>query len=112
LPACPSASATPHVFAPHYVAPGRDAAVAYPNIDLRFSNPHPWPLRIRAQARGDRLEVRLLGKERPAFAVHIVPHLLSRVAPARLTRLVPIRRATMRAPAAPCAAPAREATAS
>jgi vancomycin resistance protein YoaR len=84
----------PHVFAPTYIAPGRDAAVAYPNVDLRFANSYPWPLRIRAQARGDRLDVRLLGKERPAFAVHLVPHLLSRIAPARLTRVTPDSRSS------------------
>lgn len=78
----------PHVFAPHYVAPGRDAAVAYPNIDLRFRNPYPWPVRLRAAARGDRLEIRLFGRERLKTEVRVVPHLLSATAPVRLTRVV------------------------
>lgn len=49
----------PHVFVPGYIAPGRDAAVAYPGIDLRFRNSNPWPIRIRAHVRGDRLEISL-----------------------------------------------------
>jgi vancomycin resistance protein VanW len=51
----------PHVFVPGYIAPGRDAAVAYPGIDLRFQNSNPYPLRIRARVRGDRLEISILG---------------------------------------------------
>ena len=48
-----------HVFAPHYVPPGRDAAVAQLTIDLRFRNPYAWPIRIRAIANGDTLDIRL-----------------------------------------------------
>lgn len=78
----------PHVFAPRYVPPGRDAAVAFPGIDLRFRNPFAWPLILRARANGDRLDVRLLGRERPRQVVQIEPHILSRAAPGRLTRFV------------------------
>ncbi len=74
-----------HVFAPHYVPPGSDAAVAYPSIDLRFRNPYAWPLRIRAVAEGDRLEVRLYGKQRPELQAEIEPQILSRTRPARIT---------------------------
>ncbi len=35
-----------HRFSPSYVPPGRDAAVAYTNIDLRFVNPHKFPVRL------------------------------------------------------------------
>lgn len=52
-----------HHWPPRYVAPGRDAAVAYPKLDLRFANPYPWPVTIRAEVAGDRLEVRLHGKQ-------------------------------------------------
>jgi vancomycin resistance protein YoaR len=78
----------PHVFAPRYAAPGRDAAVAYPNIDLRFRNPYPWPVRVQARADDERLEVRLFGARRPAGSVEIVPHVLSVVPAVRLTRVV------------------------
>ena len=74
-----------HVFAPHYVPPGCDAAVAYPSIDLRFRNPYPWPLRVQATADGDRLEVRLYGKKRPDLHAEIEPQILSHTAPARIT---------------------------
>ena len=78
----------PHVFRPRYVAPGRDAAVAFPGIDLRFRNPHQWPIRIRASARGNRLEMILTGAQSPAARVEIATDLLSTTRPASLTRVV------------------------
>ncbi|CAN5712533.1 hypothetical protein BH11ARM2_BH11ARM2_19170 [soil metagenome] len=50
-----------HRFAPSYVPPGRDAAVAFSNIDLRFTNPLPYPVRIVGRIEGDRLNVALVG---------------------------------------------------
>jgi vancomycin resistance protein VanW len=38
-----------HRFCPSYVPPGRDAAVAFSDIDLRFRNPHPYPVWIKAR---------------------------------------------------------------
>jgi vancomycin resistance protein YoaR len=38
-----------HRFCPSYVPPGRDAAVAFSSIDLRFRNPHPFSVWIRAR---------------------------------------------------------------
>jgi hypothetical protein len=55
----------PHRFAPSYIAPGRDAAVAFSNIDLRLLNPYPHPLRVVASIDGDRLTMRLVGRGRP-----------------------------------------------
>ena len=78
----------PHVFAPRYVPPGRDAAVAYPGVDLRVENPYTQPLRIRASARGDRLEIRLIGAKRPEGQIAVTEAVLSRTAPVRLTRVV------------------------
>jgi vancomycin resistance protein VanW len=77
----------PHVFAPHYVAPGQDAAVAQRTIDLRFRNPYPWPIRIRADADRDRLDIRLIGAERPKATVQIAADVLSTIVPTRLTRV-------------------------
>ncbi len=77
-----------HVFAAHYAQPGRDAAVAQEEIDLRFRNPYPWPVRIEASARGDRLLVRVIGEERPRQQVSIVTQILNRTTPERLTRVV------------------------
>lgn len=50
-----------HRFAPSYVPPGRDAAVAFDTIDLKFRNPFDFPVHIRAVDRRDRVEVELLG---------------------------------------------------
>ena len=47
-----------------YVPPGQDAAVAYSNIDLKLRNPHPWPVRLEGEVRGDLLELRIVGRER------------------------------------------------
>jgi vancomycin resistance protein YoaR len=38
-----------HRFCPSYVPPGRDAAVAFSNIDLKLRNPHPFPVWIKAR---------------------------------------------------------------
>ena len=50
-----------HQFAPSYIPPGRDAAVAFSNVDLRFRNPYDFPIRIDGSADRDRLTVRLVG---------------------------------------------------
>lgn len=79
----------PHVFAPHYVIPGRDAAVAQYTVDLRFQNPYPWPIRIAAWVRGDRIEVRLMGPDRPDVSAAVTTTVLSVLRPARRIRPVP-----------------------
>lgn len=50
-----------HRFAPSYVPPGRDAAVAFDTIDLKFRNSHPFPVRIAAVDNHGRVEVELRG---------------------------------------------------
>lgn len=57
-----------HTWAPRYAPPGRDAAVAQYDIDLRFRNPNPWPVRIRTRVVGDSLGFELLGRESGAVA--------------------------------------------
>ncbi len=60
----------PHQFAPGYVPPGLDAAVANPNVDLVFRNPYSFPVKIEARPEGDRLVVVFLGQGRaPRYAV-------------------------------------------
>ncbi len=54
-----------HFWPVNYARPGLDAAVAYPDIDLRFRNPLPAPVRIRARQDGERLVVELLSTARP-----------------------------------------------
>jgi vancomycin resistance protein VanW len=77
----------PHVFVPHYIAPGRDAAVAFPGIDLRFRNSNPFPIRLHARVRGERLEVSLTGAQPPKERVWIRSETLSVSTPLRLTRV-------------------------
>ena len=76
-----------HVFAPHYIPPGQDAAVAQRNIDLRFRNPYKWPLRIAAKTEGDHLDIRLYGAEVVPQRIQVTTHILSTSAPAHLTRV-------------------------
>jgi vancomycin resistance protein YoaR len=56
---------TPHRYAPNYVPPGRDAAVAFPNVDLRIRNPYPVPVRVAAGVSPAGLWVRLVGAAQP-----------------------------------------------
>lgn len=89
LAGCPILERHPHAFRPLYVPPGRDAAVAYPGVDLRFKNPYSWPIHIRATAQGDRLDVRLIGAKAATRRVRIETKILSHTAPARITRVRP-----------------------
>src|SRR4029079_1760520 len=65
-----------HRFCPSYVPPGRDAAVAFNTIDLKFRNPYDFPVRIQAVDRRDRLEVEILA----THPLKDVPQVVSQVA--------------------------------
>ncbi len=54
-----------HRFAPNYVAPGLDAAVAYYNIDLKIRNPYPFPVKVKATMEKNRLTVGIFGTGTP-----------------------------------------------
>lgn len=86
LDGCPIVERHPHEFRPLYIAPGRDAAVAFPGVDLRFKNPFPWPLHIRATAKDNRLDVRLLGVEPPPTKSRIETRIYSVTQPRRVIR--------------------------
>ena len=49
-----------HFWPVSYALPGLDAAVAYPSIDLRFRNPLPAYVALRARGRRDQLIVELV----------------------------------------------------
>ena len=49
-----------HFWPVSYARPGMDAAVAFPGIDLRFRNPLPAAVRVRARPNGKHLIVELL----------------------------------------------------
>jgi len=50
-----------HTWAPGYVPPGRDAAVAQGNVDLQLRNPYRWPVRIRARVSEAQIGFSILG---------------------------------------------------
>lgn len=85
LAGCPILERHPHAFRPLYVPPGRDAAVAYPGVDLRFKNAYSWPIHIRATARDNRLDVRLVGAQTVPLA-RIETRILAHTTPSRQTR--------------------------
>jgi vancomycin resistance protein YoaR len=53
----------PHTRNSSYIEPGLDAAVSWPNHDLRVRNPHPFPIRVSARASRGVLRVSLMGPE-------------------------------------------------
>lgn len=61
-----------HRHAPLYIAPGRDAAVAFHGIDLKFRNPNPFAVTIIAHMAHDRLSVAIRGLQRPDPAPTVV----------------------------------------
>lgn len=73
----------PHTIAPKYVPPGRDAAVAWPGVDLRLKNPHPFPVRLRAKVVGERLSVEVMGEWQLSQPVALETHVLSVQEPGR-----------------------------
>lgn len=70
-----------HRFAPSYVPPGRDAAVAYPGVDLRFRNPYAYPVRVVGHIQGDRLQVTLVGSQAPAERPQVVSQVSEVIGP-------------------------------
>jgi len=77
---------SPHRFSPDYVPPGRDAAVAFDDVDLKFRNPLSYPVTIHAQLVDDRLVLSLSGKKPLAAKPEIVSDIKQVTAP-RVFRL-------------------------
>lgn len=63
-----------HRFWPSYVVPGRDAAVAFGQYDLKARNNFGGPIRVHAKVEGDRLVVSLTGdvEARPLARIETV----------------------------------------
>jgi vancomycin resistance protein YoaR len=76
-----------HMFPPRYVPPGQDAAVAQYNIDLRFRNPYPWPVKIEAEAVGDLVICRILGQGRLSEEITIERDIKQVTAPSEVMRV-------------------------
>ncbi|MCH8977669.1 MAG: VanW family protein [Armatimonadetes bacterium] len=70
-----------HHYAPAYVPAGRDAAVAFPNIDLRFRNPFDAPVTIRTMVTDTSLIIEFVGAARSDVDVEIVQRVVDMTAP-------------------------------
>jgi vancomycin resistance protein VanW len=73
-----------HHWPARYAPLGRDAAVAYSDIDLKFRNNLGAPVRMVAQVSGDRLIFRLLSTCRPNYRVEIESQTRSITRPGRI----------------------------
>ncbi len=74
-----------HEFCPSYVAPGRDAAVAYNDIDLKFENPWPFPVKIAARADGNSVHVELTAMRPLPTTVSVAEHVKAIEKPAEFS---------------------------
>ncbi len=73
-----------HHWPARYAPLGRDAAVAYSNIDMRFRNNLPAPVRIVAQVSGDKLVFKLLSTYQPEYRCEIESQTRSVTRPGRI----------------------------
>jgi vancomycin resistance protein YoaR len=74
-----------HQFQPTYVPPGRDAAVAFSNIDLRLHNPHPFPLRVQATIVSGMLRVELIAARELGEKPQVFSQILNSDSPSTFT---------------------------
>jgi vancomycin resistance protein YoaR len=70
-----------HQFPVHYVAPGRDATVAYGSLDLRFANSLPGPVALDVKTAGSRVVVHLYGTAACKRDVQLVSSRVTRSRP-------------------------------
>jgi vancomycin resistance protein VanW len=71
----------PHRFCPSYIPPGRDAAVAYTSVDLRFRNPYSFPVRVHAMIEADLIRVDFMAPHPLPRPVEVVNQVLSLTKP-------------------------------
>lgn len=79
----------PHNFAPGYVPAGRDAAVAYSNIDLIFVNPYNEPVRIVTSVDNKRIRIALMKQGPTGRDVRVFQHEESRTSAATVKLVNP-----------------------
>lgn len=77
-----------HYWPASYVPPGQDAAVAYPNLDLRFRNSLRSPIRISARIEGESLLIRFCSRQHPP-RVSLDRRVLAVTAPTTVVRSLP-----------------------
>jgi vancomycin resistance protein YoaR len=66
-----------HQFQPSYVPPGRDAAVAFSHIDLKFKNPYSYPVRVTARLTSGMVRIELIGAQPLSAAPQVFSDVLS-----------------------------------
>ena len=74
-----------HHYAPTYISPGRDAAVAFPNIDLKLRNPFDFPVTIKGTVTPNGVGVDLVGADKPVDDVRIEQRVADFTRPEELT---------------------------
>lgn len=74
-----------HHFAPSYIPPGRDAAVAFENIDLRFINPLNAPIQIKGIIHQDRITFQILTASSTAKPLRVYEEIRSVTEPRSFT---------------------------
>jgi vancomycin resistance protein VanW len=70
-----------HHWPAKYAPLGRDAAVAYSDIDLKFKNNLPKPIKIIAKIQGNMLRFDIVSTYKPTYKVQIETHVKSVIAP-------------------------------
>lgn len=65
-----------------YVRPGQDATIAEGSIDFKFKNTDGYPICIFAETKGNKLNIKILGKKRPDdYKVKLVSEVLEEYLP-------------------------------
>lgn len=67
----------PHSLPVPYVPLGQDAAVSFPNPDLKITNEHDFPIALSSTPEKSQLTFRILGAEKPEFTYKLESQLLS-----------------------------------
>lgn len=75
---------THHRYAPRYAPPGRDAGVAYPNIDLKLRNPYDFPVQIKGSWTSKELVFEVSAAKKPTDLPAVVTRVLDKVEPAKI----------------------------
>ncbi|MFM9873355.1 MAG: VanW family protein, partial [Fimbriimonadaceae bacterium] len=70
-------SRSPHSLPVPYVPLGQDAAVSYPNPDLKITNEHDFPIALAATPEKSTLTFRILGASKPEFTYKFESQLIS-----------------------------------
>ena len=75
----------PHLWTIHSVGPGRDAAVLYDKIDLKFKNTLPTPVKIKGEVTENRLIIRFFAPQKFNRSIKITTEILQVYHPNTIT---------------------------